>query len=265
MDPVEENLTTLVRGPGRDDRLFSEYQIRQFNNENESVKQPQRLRILRHLLDHHDGNKRMTYLGLPGSSWEFEKQLDDQHGEQKPRYVGLEWSYGIMERGRPHMPGGRSYRRRVSLKTGIVHGFSTSRAEVLWADASSFLNVQPEDLFGVRGLWWWSHNYFRVTAAWLDFTSPLCAETINSLQRFPACCKLSRQTIPFAATLLLAREPAYVPLPENGTVIEKRAGLVKAALESNGVMDFDITDAWQYQSANDVPMGVVAGVLTRRS
>lgn len=239
-------------------RYESDYIQAQLEGTDEVVKQPQRERIARFILRHHEKGS-LRFLGLPGSRWEFEKMLSDERSGA--RFLGIECVWKVLEESRLHMPGRGFHYLEENLRIGSFYGYQSDAAQVLWARCSALLGIAGHDVGADRARRQWSCRYRKNTAAWLDFTSPLCDEVIRSLQNLDKYCDIERKSVPVAVTFMAAREPRYVR-----SSIEALSGMdgmtgcanvVRAALDASVFRRFKVKDAWEYQST--VPMCTVVG------
>lgn len=251
----------VPRSPGRAEeleRMNSGYQARQFKEENEAFKQPQRERVAAFLLAHH-AHPQLKLLSLPGLRWPFEHYLETC--TDKPLSVlGLEWNYGTMELGRPYMLGGKSMFDTYQLKTGELHYLWNKRAMWVWTEAGSFLGqLGKRDKGSHKARRRFASLFKKRNVVWLDFTSNLCTETRRAVLGLPQYLDYTVQSVPFVITLLAARE---VGMPDAD--LDSRADAVRELLSQCPHRRCDIKEVWGYTGSAKQPMMNIAGVLELR-
>lgn len=257
---LDHELPCVKFAPKKDERANTAYQSRQLTEESERIKQPQRERVMSHIVENHRRG-RMKMFSLPGVTWEFERQLSEAWAHPV-RFVCVDWSYGTIERGASRIVGGKPLRSEWQLNSGKVYGYGNEDATVMWSEASSFFHINRTDFKSKAKYKRWHYGFKRLTAAWFDFTSPLCRETILSLARSGASMSQFNRTVPVAVTVLLAREPDERILSGCvGSALDKRVQAIETAFNLSYFRRFELSDAWQYESVGGVPMGVVCGIM----
>lgn len=236
-------------------QLESGYLERERSWKNESGKTEQRRMLAEFFLSHHAPDEQFRLLSLPSLHWTFERQLVEMCPGRRFFFVGLERAWGIIEMGRPYMPGGRSERFSVSMKIGSIEGLHTFQDGVsshwLWTDAASFLNLESRDK-KKRERSRFAHVYKRNTAIWLDFTSQFCPEVKRALSRAGQYVRFDRPITPFAVTVMAARD-------EFSSDRDRERAIVLALNESR-YRQFKMTRSFRYVH-HDIPMLTVIGVF----
>ena len=244
-------------------RICSEYIERERSYGNEAVKKIERPKVANFLLQHHSPNERLRLLSLPSIHWSFEHLLMEMSPEREYRFFGLEWTWGVVELGRPFMPGGRSMHHTVKFPIGEIKGFCTLDhdrdkkvfSHFLWVEAGSFLCLERTDRGDSKSNERFARVYKRNTAIWLDFTSPMCAEVQRCLTHVGGFCHAEKLSVPIAITMMAARD-------ENGSD-ETRVPDVCKLLNQNKWRQFSLTDSWKYNH-HGIPMLTVCGLATLR-
>ena len=250
------------------ERLRSAYSNRQIYRANETTKQPQRERVMRHFLEHHTCDKEMRVLSMPGLYWPFEKELIAAWN--KPiHFVGLEWNWGTIELGAGHMP--RNVQKRPtynrlflgSKKDIKCFSLQTDIAHWVWMHASTFMDLRREDKPG-KSLATWAMTYKRNTAIWLDVNSNFGNEVELCLRRAAAHCGESVPRVPFALTFVIGQEHEDRRISEiDGDGLERRLPSALMFLNS-GSRIFELTEHWTYLSEAGARMGNILGILHKR-
>lgn len=256
------------------EQLANGFIRREVERANDSVKQPQRERLLVYFLAHHAADQPMTFFGLPGVRWEFEHLLDAQRDPMLTRYLAVERNYTLLQAGLAWIPGASTARpMEEELRIGNLQGWSTDRATILWTHAATFMGVRRaekqrrNEALRHRARKRWSLRYKYWTAAWLDFSAPLGGEIITCLRHLPSHLDRTREEVPIALTFMIGRESQEVTaamnavVPEGEEPVRRRARFVEVLLNRRAVRRFVLDDAWSYTSAAGAPMGVVAGRL----
>lgn len=241
-------------------RLAGAYNTRQILVQNEELKQPQRERVMEHILRHHATDQKMRLLSMPGLRWPFERQIAEHH---KPgiRYLAFEWNWGTIEMGTPWMPGTRPYRDEHELTIGNVKFVRTDDSAIwVWSHAGDFLTIDAKcHVNARRSQVWFSRKFCCNSAVWLDINTNLSSEARNCLRGLPSHLNPHIRRIPFAVTIIAGQE--HDGLGDGSTTAERRVPLMVAELERYGLRRCEITDVWQYESNECCHMLNVCGLL----
>lgn len=242
-------------------RINRSYLSRNRDSDDEHVKQPQRERVLSHILNNH-ASRRLTLLSLPSYYWKFEHLLLDQW-RGTAAFIGLEWNWGVMELGTPWVPGDQPRYVEYPIKIGTLQGIRTTQSRWLYVHAGDFLNLNGRDEIGSKTQRWrFAQRFKRNTCIWLDFTSNLCCETRRALRAVSSFCDSDTPRVPFAVTLMMGRECGG--LMNGDDAISRRVPLIQRLLEHRNWREFTIADAWSYESSRGAPMLCVTGFLDRK-
>lgn len=268
----ESNLAvkTLYGSGAEAQRLRNRYMQERLGPEDEDVKQPQRERILDFMLRNH-GKQNLRLLSLPGERWVYERMVDESWSKGRAEFMGLEWNWGVIERGTGWMPAkvnpkhtkwaaSKHRYQEWEIPTGLIRGFWTPQATWLQMYAGSFLQLGRNDLtftnrHGKQGrLSHWKLN----TCAWLDFSGNLSGKEIrNALLGLSNFLYMDAKVCPVAITVVAGRE--HDGVPDVGDPVEIRVAVMKTLLEQRGYRTFEVDDAWMYESSAGSHMLNVTG------
>ena len=247
-------------GPLKDERDYvggNSYFLRDLQLENEEAKQPQRERVLAHVLAHHPRG-RVAMFSLPGPNWAFENMVERERPGS--RFVAVERHWHVLQGGLWRMPGSSRLAEHQEFHDGDLRGVASDQSQVWWSWAGTFLQVRA----GLK----WYRRCQSFSAAWLDFSAPLSREVVAALREFPDHLDRRRRAVPFAVTLLKARESTEIgaamsALAPGGSTLARRVAMVGALLQ-HPAWEFELADQWQYASAGGAPMCVIAVVARKR-
>lgn len=224
----------------------------------EAAKAPLRAKIADYFLKYHDSDEQLRLLSLPGLHWQFEHHISVDH--PKCYFVGLEWTYGVIELGSPFMPSNeRRYWRDYGIK-GKDKPLKVLRGDCsrwVWMEIGNFMMLRTADFKTNRkNKSAWFHKRFRnFSCAWIDFTSQLCSETRFAIRELQAVMDHSKTQVPVAITVMAARD--------DHDSHEGRLAEVCQLLSAKKYYTFLLSDWWVY--VNDgIPMLNVMGSLHKR-
>jgi hypothetical protein len=217
----------------------------QLSEARESVKQLARNRVLHHLSRFQP--RRPYLLSTPGERWPFEHQYNAAF-DGKAYFTGLEWTWGILERGLPWMP---KWDRRARftdwpLRIGTIQGAATDLARWLYIHASSFFTLQARQAYRPSYRQAYDRQWRCHTAAWLDLNTNCSSELHDSLRGLYRYLSKRTPVVPVAVTFIAGQERSE--LCDGDTTLERRVPLVKDWLEKAGHRKAKVIDAWQYES-----------------
>lgn len=236
----------------------------------EETKRPERERVLRHVLDNRqkkvNGKKaRLRLLSNPGLMWTFERRVEQEIGEYKCFFVGIERNWSALEWSLRMMPGRKKQSLSIQSQAGDMTGFVSAKAALLHTEIQSFpLRILRADdeknrtFYGPAGL---PHRETVVktlatfNACWIDIWSPLGHPRISMMLRMLP--PMFRGRVPFAFTFQYGRDA--IPPSGSGDELEQRAEMIRAELEFTGG-EFRVTDHWWYFGPNDSRLATVCGV-----
>lgn len=234
--------------------ISSEYIERERDWLNEAVKSVERSRVA----DFITANKpvrKIRLLSLPSIHWSFERELVGRYEEC--RFFGVERTWGVIELGRAYMPGGRSMEHVVNLDIGEIKALCSRGDDPnvfshhLWVNVGDFLSLTLKEI-GKNRSRRFRHVYRRMNAAWLDFTSMICAEVRRSLMKLGAWLDSEDPCVPIVVTFMGARD--------NHSSDDGRIREVSKLLGSGPHRDFILSDSWKYIH-HDIPMLTVCGLM----
>lgn len=242
-------------------RIESEYITRERNFQNELGKQPERERILKFFAENgcrYSGtNKpRPHLLSMPSIHWSFEWMFNRRF--KNACFLGLEWTWGVVELGKPYMVKKSSRPIEIHHCDAMAHGrirqIQTDVASWIWMDAADFLSLRPHDCASPNQ----AHNFRNVYRSnnyvWLDFTSQICGgvrRALRGLHHFlhPRC-----WSVPVAITVMAARDDYR---DDDDRVFEIGKHL------SGFDRTFLVRGHWTYVN-NGVPMLTVCGIMKHK-
>lgn len=251
----------LIKAPVNEPH-WGQYHERAANHE---LKQRQRDRVADFLCSYRDKTDHVKLLSLPGEQWIFEHQLEKRLEEtgQSLSVIGLEWSWRVMQRGHSWMIRGKSHDVSpehfdwTAKTVTYLQGFIIPEHSCwVFAEASSFLGISLRNMNSEthrRRL----RKLKRSTAAWLDFTSPLCEETIRSLNCLGSRLEKNKEIAPVAITLMAGRETGI----QVGGGLSDRAKAVGLLLSVSQFRSAEVVDAWAHQRKGGAPMYTVLAEL----
>lgn len=242
------------------------YIDRMGTSEEDVNKQPHRDKVTEFFLKHMPAETLPHLLTLPGIYWAFERDFAIVSGRDC-RFIGLEWSWPVLEKSRLYMPGsipGAPWSWR--LRIGDVLGYKSDRAMLLYARAGSFMSLTNKDLvinFDNQPKWVHHHaTRFRLNShVWLDTNNTWSDELKQALRGIPRFVDRRLSVVPFAVTFLACREPYKLG---EGNPVDKRCRAVTRELEKSGLCRFEFKEAYTYLSVNGMPMFCGYGLLHKR-
>lgn len=265
-------MATIKMGPRHDEIEFlnSSYIVRDRQLENERTKQVQRNRVIDHTIKNHCRDD-MVMFSLPGMWWTFENQMDDAFSG-KSSFVAIEKNYSIMQHGVTFMPGSIKNRYQEVLVNGTIDGHESEKSRILWCHGSTFFDIGRSDKRNKAHVKQWKKRYKSWTAAWLDFTSPLCMETLKCIRRVDQFIESSVDVCPISITILPAREPQglsgivsdiagdiFDKNERRGVFIERWFNAVSVNFEAS------LCDVFPYKSEGGCPMMLATFLFERRT
>lgn len=231
----------------------------------EHVKQPQRERIVDHIVRTRSGSAPFRFLGLPGMHWAAEKMLAER--VKARAFVGIERDWATLEKSVPWMPGReKAFDVCVPMAHGGIDGF---RKEIdVGRDRLSItgLHVELWHLVGLGDAWIRNHSTFRrkfqrFSAMWLDTFAPL-GSFIEQTRFLGQHFNRDERVAPWAITFLVGRD--LFDFDADGGPLERRVEALASHLNRSPVREFAVTDAWTYRSAGGCTMANVVGVSMPR-
>jgi len=267
----------VIMGPRATElrQLENSYNVRDFQLLNEPTKQIQRDRVLAHMQQHNSA-LRPRLFSLPASWWSFEDQF--LRAFPNADIVAVEKNYEIYRNGITFMPGERKHRVHEGLRTGTLLGHWSSRAKILWCEASTLImtgrsELQHEDKkTKTKRRKDFNRCYKRWTCVWWDFTSPICRETIDCLTGTERWLSFDVPVCPVSITLLPAREDRDTGrlmknlVPEDVEFNLRRVLFLERWLNRcNQHRQVEVIDYFPYESAGGCPMLLVNTLFTLRS
>lgn len=234
------------------------YYNRKHERSCEVCKEEQRQRVLKWFKRYNqpspDG---WSYLGFPGTSWAFEKDLFNELSTTAPcvEITALEWSKKIY----PDVVTRCPFEGKRHVHTHGPNGPDGSytafdRGRIINLGASKFLK--------------WDDRFTPeiYTCAWFDFTSSLCKEV------FQCCRQLSRWVslelpLVFAISFTKGRETKKVTewlrtltqQPQKSLAF--RCEPLKFIMEAHSGRKIELLDTWQYKSPSGATIGNMCGIM----
>lgn len=265
-------MTVLIQKPREIYRptSFGSYLDRDLRQENESVKQEQRERVLRHFVENKSDKQTATIFTLPGVRWAFENYVVDSRLCPNAKFVAAERDWTILQHGAMFMPGTNLHRIEEHIRSGIIYGYETTTSKVLWLQGSRLVEIDRSEVgFGcLAGRW--RTNYCNWTAAWWDFMSPLCEDTLQCIRMTERRVDKGIARCPVSITLSMGRELRPITRAMTALVPErmqcKRAKFIERwfNLDPKRRFDFRICSQFKYASVAGAPMMLINAVLDRR-
>lgn len=248
-----------------------------------NTKHEQREKVLGFILGKHPADTALRLLSLPGADWTFERMAQLAHGAHC-QFVGLERSFTVFHQSRRAIPGpvGEDsaqveermmafgsgniyYARRSALgprvgkfytdASGRVHESKGRRQDrshrLLLMDVATFTSVLStrygESPIQRREF---SERFCRRSAAWLDFTAPICSSVLTAVANLQNV--VSAASAPVVVTVMNCRDRF------SGTEARVRA-------LADAQPAFKVATHWTYIGAGGVSMLTACGVLLNKA
>jgi hypothetical protein len=255
---MDGTLTKLEQERGTQERPYLSHQLNW-------IEDPNKDRVRDKIFDHfnavHPPNE-MRLFTFPGVRWSLERRMEQDRA--RTFFIGIEIDNTTFQRSRAWMPDETVPRSSVSeyvFKSGLrVPYAQRGRSVLLNMRCSDFFRVRRTNLFTKDEGRFWSAKFRNISAFWLDFTSPICNEVTISLDGIIGA--LSRYVIdvPFAVTVLKARECADT---QNKILALQtdRVGYLKRCMECLN-RECLIDDVIEYTSSAGSPMITLIGRLS---
>lgn len=235
------------------------------------TKSNERRRVAEFILRHDLGDF-IWLLSMPGADWYFERLLQSMTPKQV-QIVGIEENYAVYAQACRSMPEGdcdgtprtemQAQQRELYLGRARYNycrtGFMRNRKgkgrrdirshRLLLIPAESYATMALSD-FGATmdDKRRFADKFMHRTAAWLDFTGPLCGRTIAAISNLHFCMMANGEKKPAAITVMGCRDTFHST--------EQRVAAIKAAQPA-----LDIVDAWTYVGKGGVSMLTVCGLI----
>lgn len=223
-------------------------------------KHQQRATIKEFILTNHCKGKQHKLLTLPGGTWAFER--DYMMDKPTACFIGVERNEVVFGQAVKWMPGKGRLNVDITCRypAGTLYGVRSNRASFLHCHFSAYAATS----FGKNKKTGKYHNknWRDVTAVWLDFTSMLCSEIIQSMPNVGKCIDPECSTAPIAISYLAARD---VDGLHRFLQREKqtRADYVMELLNQSKKCSFKYVDKFTYLTGS-IPMETVLAVATPR-
>jgi hypothetical protein len=220
-------------------------------------------------------NSDARFFTMPSVRWEFEQLLKNEweyNREASATFISAERESSILSRKAAYMP--RKHKeadakgRWDKMNFYGIRYFQTNCGIMAWFDVNDLFVVDPRT-FG-QGIDMVSHEDFMSmflsifggwNAAWLDHTSMLTPKMFNALSAVPKFLNTEAETVPFALTVMAARENAHTTSLIRGC--GSRTKLIHWVLNRSKHWEFKIEDEITYVSS--VPMLNVIGRFSAKS
>lgn len=211
-------------------------------------------------------------LSMPGADWYFERLI--QSMTEKPvQIVGIEENYAVYAQACRSMPEGRSKsapRKEMQSQQRELHlgsarynycrtGFMRNRKGEGRRDIRSHrLLLMPAETYTAMAVYGFgatmeqrmqfADKFMYRTAAWLDFTSPICKSTLDAISNLHFCMKADGSQKPVVITVMACRD-SYLSM-------ESRVAAITSAQPA-----LNVVDAWKYTGKGGVSMLTVCGMI----
>lgn len=235
------------------------------------TKANERRRVAQFILDYSVGDF-VWLLSMPGADWYFERLL--QSLTAKPvQIVGIEENYAVYAQACRCMPEGyvdgaprtemQAQQRELHLGRARYNycrtGFIRNRKGKGRRDVRSHrLLMMPVESYACMALSdfgatmddkrRFADKFMHRTAAWLDFTGPLCGRTISAISNLHFCMMADGKKKPVAITVMGCRDAFHSTAD--------RVAAIKAAQPA-----LSVVDAWTYVGKGGVSMLTVCGLI----
>lgn len=249
-----------LRMPKIEQELDSAYFSAARSRRLDKIKQPEREKVLRHILDNRPASN-LVLLSNPGVHWHFERMVEHEVGEHAASFVGIERNWSTLEFGLQYMPGRSKHHLRWRNGREVLAGVVTQKAAIFhchiedWPEKSGMLMDESCNL-------WHSGThleYLSINSLWIDIWQPCVRlEFAKTLRGLTGMLK-SDERVPYAITCQYGRDPLGRAVC--GGSVESRAEGIAAELSRNG-WSASTTDCWHYFGLNDTRMMTVCGVMT---
>ncbi len=200
----------------------------------EGTKRQQRELVVEHILKYHPPFP-LRFFGLPGEQWSTERMIE----ENCPKiswpctYVGVERSFGVIQKSVPWIPGKKSRYFRTEMRRGYIDGLRSTRARVVNFWLKDFLwlgrGCSPRAKNKRKK---WSREYRRWTCFWLDSVETVGGPLFKSLVKVPWQCDRAFRVIPFAISFFPQRDTNWsiLQLSDSNDPIQRRLDVIKHVL-----------------------------------
>ena len=228
----------------------SSYQSSDYEHSSQ-LKKDQRSRILKFILDNHQGEVHPRYIGLPGKYWFFESHLI--HECPEAHITGVEKNYSIFHSGKVMMPGTDFLDRSILVDARLKHElFRTSNSIFAHGNLLGFTDEQViKDSGKMSGTY--KKAFTNNTCIWYDLTCSFNKDSYLLLYNIKNIINKHFKTV-VCLTLMYGRDMYF-----NGKGENSRVEIVQRALP-----DFEPLDVWTYKGFNNSKMINICGVMNSR-